>query len=217
VLFQLVAPGCPLIASPEPASADLHSGFYVSTSPEAAAATLAGVEMAKQVYGLPTLGLGMGSDAKAPDFQDGIEAPGVLDALLGADSLVGLGCFGSAEVTSLATIVLHHDGVGLIRRRLADVPFDRAACLLDDIRAVRPGGHYMARASTRRHAHDAWQPAVLRRGSFEAYHGCTLVQDALERARELLAQHEVLPLAENVDRHIDEVLAAYRRLALDPA
>ncbi|RPI30534.1 MAG: hypothetical protein EHM52_03175, partial [Actinomycetota bacterium] len=87
VLFQLAAPGCPLIASPEPASADLRSGFYVSTSPEAAAASLAGVEMAKQVYGLPTLGLGMGSDAKAPDFQDGIEAPGVLDALLGADSL----------------------------------------------------------------------------------------------------------------------------------
>jgi trimethylamine--corrinoid protein Co-methyltransferase len=216
VLFQLAAPGCPLIASPEPAAADLRSGFYVSTSPEAAAASLAGVEMAKQVYGLPTLGLGMGSDAKAPDFQDGIEAPGVLDALLGADSLVGLGCFGSAEATSLATIVLHHDGVGLIRRRLADVPFDPAACLLDDIRAVGPGGHYMARPSTRRHAHDAWRPAVLRRGAFEAYHGRTLVQDALERARELLATHEVTPLPDDVDRHLDEVVAAYRRLALPP-
>ena len=217
VLFQLAAPGCPLIASPEPASADLRSGFYVSTSPEAAAATLAGVEMAKQVYGLPTLGLGMGSDAKAPDFQDGIEAPGVLDALLGADSLVGLGCFGSAEAISLAAIVLHHDGIGLIRRRLADVPFDAAACLLDDIRAVGPGGHYMARPSTRRHGHDAWQPAVLRRGAFETYEGRTLVQDALERARELLATHEVKPLPDDVDRHLDEVLAAYRRLALRPA
>jgi len=217
VLFQLAAPGCPLIAAPEPASADLRSGFYVSTSPEAAAASLAGVEMAKQVYGLPTLGLGMGSDAKAPDFQDGIEAPGVLDALLGADSLVGLGCFGSAEATSLATIVLHHDGVGLIRRRLADVAFDPAACLLDDIRAVGPGGHYMARASTRRHAHDAWQPAVLRRGAFETYHGRTLVQDALERARELLATHEVKPLPDDVDRHLDEVVAAHRRLALQKA
>jgi trimethylamine---corrinoid protein Co-methyltransferase len=216
VLFQLAAPGCSLIAAPEPASADLRSGFYVSTSPEAAAASLAGVEMAKQVYGLPTLGLGMGSDAKAPDFQDGIEAPGVLDALLGADSLVGLGCFGSAEATSLATIVLHHDGVGLIRRRLADVPFGLADCLLDDIRAVGPGGHYMGRRSTRRQAHDAWQPAVLRRGAFETYRGRTLVQDALERARELLATHEVAPLPDDVERHLDEVVAAHRRLALHP-
>ena len=217
VLFQLAAPGCPLIASPEPASADLRSGFYVSTSPEAGAAALAGVEMAKQVYGLPTLGLGPGSDAKAPDFQDGIEAGGLLDALLGADSLVGLGALDGAHITSLATIVLHHDAAGLIKeRRAARRPSSPADCLLDDIRAVGPGGHYMARRSTRRHAHDAWQPAVLRRGAFEAYHGRTLVQDALERARELLATHEVLPLPEDVDRHLDEVVAAYRRLALHP-
>jgi trimethylamine:corrinoid methyltransferase-like protein len=75
----------------------------------------------------------------------------------------------------------------------------------------------MSCRSTRRHAHDAWQPAVLRRGAFEAFRGRTLIQDALERARELLATHEVLPLPEDVDRHLDEVVAAYRRLALQKA
>ncbi len=217
VLFQLAAPGCPLIASPEPASADLRSGLYVSTSPEAVAASLAGVEMAKQVYGLPTLGLGPGSDAKAPDFQDGIEAGGVLPALLGADSLVGLGILDGAHITSLATIVLHHDAARLIKESVRPASFEAASCLLDDIRAVGPGGHYMARPSTRRHAHDAWRPAVLRRGAFETYHGRTLVQDALERAHELLATHEVTPLPDDVDQHLDEVIAAYRRLARRPA
>jgi len=217
VLFQLAAPGCPLIASPEPASADLRSGLYVSTSPEAAAAALAGVEMAKQVYGLPTLGLGPGSDAKAPDFQDGIEAGGLLDALLGADSLVGLGGLDGAHITSLATIVLHHDAAGLVKKRVGAVAFGPADCLLDDIRAVGPGGHYMGRRSTREHARDAWQPAVLRRGAFEAFRGRTLIQDALERAHELLATHEVKPLPDDVDRHLDEVVAAYRRLALHTA
>jgi trimethylamine--corrinoid protein Co-methyltransferase len=213
VLFQLAAPGCPLIASPEPASADMRSGLYVCASPEAEAATLAGVEMAKQVYGLPTQGLSITSDAKAPDFQNGIEAAGVLGALLGADSLVGLGCFDSAQATSLAAIVLQHDAVGLIRERLRQVSFDQADCLIDDIRAVGPGGHYMGRRSTRERARDAWRPAVLRRGSFEAFQGRTLVQDALQRARELLASHEVEPLPEDVERHLDEVVAAHRRLA----
>jgi trimethylamine--corrinoid protein Co-methyltransferase len=217
VLFQLAAPGCPLIASPEPAAADLRSGLYVSSSPEAATAALAGVEMAKQVYGLPTLGLGPGSDAKAPDFQDGIEAPGVLDALLGADSLVGLGCIDGAHITSLAAIVLHHDAARLIKERLRPTSFGAASCLLDDIRAVGPGGHYMGRRSTREHARDTWQPAVLRRGAFEAYHGRTLVQDALARARELLATHEVKALPGDVDRHLDEVVATYRRLVLHTA
>ena len=214
VLFQLAAPGCPLIALPEAASADLRSGLYVSTSPEGAAATLAGVEMAKQVYGLPTLGLGPGSDAKAPDFQDGIEAGGLLDALLGADSLVGLGCLDGVQITSLATIVLHHDAAGLVKERVRSTSFEAGDCLLEDIRAVGPGGHYMGRRSTREHARDAWQPAVLRRGTFEASRGRTLVQDALDRARELLATHEVLPLPEDVDRHIDGLVASYRRLAL---
>jgi trimethylamine--corrinoid protein Co-methyltransferase len=217
VLFQLAAPGCPLIASPAPASADLRSGFYVSSSPEGGAAKLAGVEMAKQVYGLPTQGGGIGGGAKAPDFQDGIEAGGVLDALLGADSLVGLGCIDGVQITSMATAVLHDEAAALIKERLRQVSFDPSACLLDDIRAVGPGGHFMARPSTRRHAHDAWRPAVLRRGTFEDCHGRTLVQDALERARELLATHEVFPLPEDVDRHLDEVMAAYRRLALGAA
>ena len=118
VLFQLAAPGCPLIASPEPASADLRSGLYVCGSPEGGAATLACIEMSKQVYGLPTQGGGLGGDAKAPDFQDGVEGGGVLDVLVGADSCVGLGCFDGAQATSLATIVLHNDAAGMVKAEM---------------------------------------------------------------------------------------------------
>jgi trimethylamine--corrinoid protein Co-methyltransferase len=217
VLFQLAAPGCPLIASPEPASADLRSGLYVCGSPEAGAATLACVEMSKQHYGLPTQGPGTGGDAKAPDFQDGIEGGGALGVMVGADSCVGLGCFDGAQATSLATIVLHHDAAGLVKEELRRRPFDAASCLVDDIRAVGPGGHFMGQRSTRQHARDIWQPSVLRRGSFDASRGRTLVQDALERARDLLATHEVKPLPDDVDRHLDEVIAAQRRLTVDEA
>ncbi len=129
VLFQLAAPGCPLIASPEPASADLRSGLYVCGSPEGGAATLACIEMSKQVYGLPTQGGGLGGDAKAPDFQDGVEGGGVLDLLVGADSLVGLGCFDGAQATSLATIVLHNDAAGMVKREMQGAQFDAASCL----------------------------------------------------------------------------------------
>jgi trimethylamine---corrinoid protein Co-methyltransferase len=116
-------------------------------------------------------------------------------------------------MTSLATIVLHHDAAGLVKERVRGASFEAAGCLLDDIRAVGSGGHYLGRRSTRAHARDVWQPTVLRRGTFEASRGRTLVQDALERARELLATHEVLPLPEDVDRHLDEVIATHRRLA----
>jgi len=214
VLFQLAAPGCPLIASPEPASADLRSGLYVCGSPEGGAATLACIEMSKQVYGLPTQGGGFGGDAKAPDFQDGVEGGGILDLLVGADSLVGLGCFDGAQATSLATIVLHNDAAGMVKREMQGARFDAASCLVDDIRAVGLGGHYMGRRSTREQARDVWQPSIMRRGTYEASRGRTLIQDALERARELLATHQVQALPDDVERHIDEVIADYRRLTV---
>jgi trimethylamine--corrinoid protein Co-methyltransferase len=174
--------------------------------------------MAKQVYGLPTQGGGFDGDAKAPDYQNGIEGGDVLlDALVGADSCVGLGCFDGAQATSLATIVLHHEAAGLVKEELRRPSFEAASCLLDDIRAVGPGGHYMGRRSTREHARDAWQPSVLRRGTFEAFRGRTLIQDALQRAHELLATHEVAPLPDDVDRHLDEVIAAHRRLTVRTA
>ena len=220
VLFQLAAPGCPLIASPEPDSADLRSGLYVCASPEGRAATLACIEMSKQHYGLPTQGGGFDADAKAPDYQSGIEGGDVLlDVLVGADSSVGVGCFDGAQAISLATAVLHNDAAGLVKEELRRVSLslDADSCLIDDIRAVGPGGHFLGQRSTRRRARDVWQPSVMRRGTFEASQGRTLVQDALERAHELLATHEVKPLPDDVDRHLDEVIADYRRLTVDEA
>ena len=64
----------------------------------------------------------------------------------------------------------------------------------------------------REQARGVWQPSIMRRGTYEASRGRTLIQDALERARELLATHEVQPLPDYVERHIDEVVADYRRL-----
>ena len=55
----------------------------------------------------------------------------------------------------------------------------------------------------------------MRRGTYEASRGRTLIQDALERARELLATHQVQPLPDDVERHIDEVIADYRRLTVE--
>jgi trimethylamine:corrinoid methyltransferase-like protein len=57
----------------------------------------------------------------------------------------------------------------------------------------------------------------MRRGTYEASRGRTLIQDALERARELLRTHEVVPLPDDVERHIDEVIADYRRLTASTA
>ena len=220
VLFQLAAPGCPLIAAPEPGVADLRSGLYLCGAPEAHLAVLACVEMAKH-YGLPCQGPGFGGDAKAADHQEGVEgmSAALVGALLGADTLVGIGTLDGAQMTSLAKVVLDDEAAGLLRTLVSEAPFEAADALVNDIREVGPGGHFMARRSTRERGKGGgiWQPSVFRRQGFEAHHGSTLVQDALERARGILATHEVPPLPDDVDTHIDEVIAAHRRLAGAPS
>jgi len=211
VLFQLAAPGCPLIASPEPAVADLRTGLYLCGAPEATLTALACVEMCKS-YGLPTQGPGFGGDSKAADYQEGAEgvAAGLPGALVGADSLVGVATLDGAQATSLAKIVLDDDAAALVKQLVRELSFDAASCLMDDIRAVGPGGHFLARRSTRERRRDIWQPNVLRRGAFQSYRGRTLVDEALARARELLATHEVVPLSDETERHLDSVIAAFR-------
>ena len=196
VLLQLAAPGCALIAAPEPAAADVRTGDYVCGSPEATLAGLASLEMCRS-YGLPTQSGGLGGDARYPDFQEGAEGvvPAVLTALAGADSMVGFGTLDGAQTFSLADAVLDNDVVAGMRRLLGEHPVDRAASLVDDILAVGPGGHFLSRRSTRAalRAGEVWEPAVFRRGHAEG-DPKALVQEAAARAAELLEAHQPSPL-----------------------
>lgn len=216
VLFQLTSPGCPLIAAPEPGAADLRTGLYLCGTPEGTLAGLVTAEMVKH-YGLLCQGLGFGGDNKAPDLQEGAEgmASALTAALIGVDTLDAIGTMDGAQMTSLAKVVLDNDAAGMLRTLISDVPLDFADALIDDIREVGPGGHFLARRSTRERGRGGglWRPDVFRRGTFEAHRDSSLVQDALARARELLATHEVAPLTDDVDRHLDEVISTQRRLS----
>ena len=215
VLFQLAAPGCPLISAPEPGAADMRTGLYLCGAPESTLAGLVTDEMVKH-YGLVCQGLGFGGDNKAPDLQEGVEgmASALGAAMLGIDTLDAIGTMDGAQMTSLAKVVLDNDSAGMVRTMVADIPMDATDALVDDIRKVGPGGHFLAQRSTRERGKGGglWMPDVFWRQTFEAHQGRTLVQDALERAHELLATHEVAPLSDEVDAHLDEVIATQRRL-----
>jgi trimethylamine:corrinoid methyltransferase-like protein len=101
----------------------------------------------------------------------------------------------------------------MIRRFVRDEPVDATRALVDDIAAVGVGGHYLGRRSTRElyRGGEQWQPALLRREPFDTYAGRTLVGDAAERARQILAEHDVTPLADDVAAQIDRVIEAHAK------
>ena len=136
----------------------------------------------------------------------------LLGALAGADTMVGFGTLDGAETFSLADAVLDDDLMAAVRRYLGTSPVDGAAALIDDIVEVGPGGHFLGRRSTRAAARAGvlWQPNVLRRGHAGAGDPRALVAEAAERAAQILETHRATPLADDVVRYVEDVIARYR-------
>jgi len=211
VLYQVAHPGCAVIAGVGSAVADMRTGGYIASSPEIGIINLICLEMSR-FYGLPTQATGMSADAKAANFQAGSEGgmTALAAVLAGADSLIAAGGLDGVQVSSYAKYVLDNDQIGALRRYLREDAIDETSALMDDILAVGIGGHFLGRRSTRALARtEVWRPAAFQRGTFEEFAGRPLAHEAAALARDILAAHEVPPLPEDADRHIDEVVAGW--------
>jgi trimethylamine--corrinoid protein Co-methyltransferase len=219
VLFQLAQPGCGLISGVGAAAADMRSGAYLCGTSEVGLINVICIEMSRY-YGLPVTGSAVTSDAKASNLQAGSEGmlTGLACALAGADSMLAFGLIDGAETVSLAKIIMDCDVVGMIRRFVRDDPVDATTALTADVASAGVGGHFLGLKSTRQfyRAGEIWQPRVFQRGTYETHAGRALAQDAADRARELLATHAVLPLADDVVAEIDRVIEGYARIVGAP-
>jgi trimethylamine--corrinoid protein Co-methyltransferase len=220
VIFQLAAPGCALLVITTGGVGDLYTGNYLCGTPEVAQLSSICLAMSTH-YGLPSVSSGISSDAKSVNYQAGAE--GVMTAmtavLSGADVLVAAGLIDSARVASTAKLMLDCDSLGALRRLLEFPTLDDASILIDDIEAVGPGGHFLTRRSSRERSRggEIWRPSVFQRGNLSDFTDRTLVDDALERARTLLATHEPTPLPPDVAREARAVLARCARSAGGPS
>jgi len=213
VLFQLAAPGCSVVSAIGTAAAEMRSGLYLCGAPEVALINLICIEMS-HFYGLRTLASGVTSDAKTSNLQAGAEGmmTGLTAALAGSESILAFGLLDGAQSVSLAKAVLDNDTVGAIRRFVRDDPIDDSTALLDDIREVGIGGHFLAARSTRRFLHqgELWNPHVWQRAPFETYAERSLVADAAARAREIIDSDPATPVDEAVLTKVEQVIAGYR-------
>ena len=135
-------------------------------------------------------------------------------ALAGCEVMLAFGLLDSAQTASLAKTVLDADTVNAIERFMRDDPIDEARSLVSDIIDVGIGGHFLARRSTRTlyRSGELWQPHLWHRGTFDQYVGTPLVNDAWERAHELIAGNDVPPLPDDVERHVEKAIADYLRV-----
>jgi trimethylamine--corrinoid protein Co-methyltransferase len=214
VVYQLAAPGCSLVSGVGSAAAEMRSGLYLCGAPEVGLINMLCIEMSHH-YGLRTMGSAISTDAKQTNHQAGAEGmmTGLASALAGSECILAFGLLDGAQIVSKAKTVLDSDTVGCIRRFVREDPIDDTTSLMDDIREVGIGGHFLARKSTRQfyRGGELWTPALWQRAAFETYADRPLVREAADRADEIIATHRAVPVDDDVLRRVDQVIEAYRK------
>ena len=214
VVTQLLGPGTPMKYGGIPHILDPRTSICSFGSPEQALMAVAMVQMGK-FYGFPVyINVGL-TDAKILDAQAGAEkaATLVLGALAGADMFGHAGICGTDHAGSLAWLMADNEIMAYVKRiaRGFEVNPDTLATAL--VQAVGPAGSYLAEDHTVKHfRQELWSagPAWTRQGygAWEQAGRTSMTDRIKQEVQRVLAQHQVPPLAEELAREVDRVVAS---------
>ena len=210
-LYQLVRPGAPVILGIGASILDMHTGLYSAGAPELSLINIALTQIAKHI-GVPVLAQGIVSDAKKPGTQAAMEKAtnGLSAFMAGADIVNGLGLLDSHQLMSFEQLVIDDEIAGLMKRIAKGFEVDQEHIMTDLVREVGIGGHFLGQRRTLEYLKkgEHFEPKLSFRASYESWSGRRYdeVECARERAAHLLKEHEVEPLAPEVERAIRETI-----------
>ena len=188
--------------------ADPRSGNYVPY-PVDARCRFAPVEMAHH-WGMPSFGGAFGTERGEPGtWQSAAEV--ALDPLLisraGVEWATGMGLNKSYTRLYPEAIILDDELYHRARYALMAMDVSEETLALDVIQKVGPGGHFLAQKHTRKHMRTA-----MVRGLFQQLDSLGKYRDPVEVAREkvawILENHRPEPPSAEVQKEIDQILAA---------
>ena len=157
VFHQQIKPGAPFVWGVGVGAMDMRTAVDTYTTPESPLGQAAEQDLCRW-YGLPSFDYGAMSDAKTIDEQFALEyGLTAMSGGLARGTLVhDVGYLESGLQSSCESIVFGNAAIGWAKAFMAEVPTDDEALALDEIMTVGPGGNFLARKYTRRHARDFW-------------------------------------------------------------
>jgi trimethylamine---corrinoid protein Co-methyltransferase len=203
VLTQLISPGTPFMYSPASAVPNMATANYVTGSPESNLINIVGIQLARELYRIPTRSMAGLTDAKQVDCQSGYETMQNLFMLTMAGvHLVNecLGVLDSIMTTSYEKFVIDEEMISRVIRVQKGIDVSEEALSVGIIQEIAQAGSYLMHPSTLKACRSNWKPTLAFWGSYSDWEKRGF-EDILTRA----------------NRKYRAVLAACPDSLLDPA
>lgn len=218
-IMQTLVPGAPTFYGSCATCMDMRSGAATCGGPEDIFYQMANSQLARH-YDIRSIIGTFATGSLTHDWQAGVEnaISGMASMLGGADMFSGAGLLYAARVLSPVQMVLDDETFRLIARFKEGFGATSEDLAVEVIERVGVGGHFLGEQHTRDHFHDFWTSQMMDRDSWDVWEakGKPDPKDtARATAREILANHQATPLADDVSTEIDAILARYTELLVD--
>ena len=212
-LAQLINPGVPLVYGLAGSPTDLHTGGYVSSTPEDVKhVAIAGVM--GDYYNMPCRSQGALTDSFGLDYQAGMESTFMMTAaaLSGVHVILhACGTCGSLLAMSFEKFIADEDLCGAVKKLIQPIEMTNDAFALDLIKEVGTSGNYLTQAHTVKRCRGAFfTPDLISRASHEEWFQIpsqeisTRVENLLEKR---LAEYEKPDLDPKLEKRLIQYVA----------
>ena len=162
VAHQQVKRGAPFVLGCGYAVLDFRTGHNCYVTPESFLGLQAGCDMAR-FLDLPSFSYAGVSDSKRIDMQMAVDVAltTVLGGLSRATLLHDAGYLETGLCSSEESMVLADELIGFVKSYMKEVATGELEQALEEVRAVGPGGSFLARNLTRRRCRELWRPELF--------------------------------------------------------
>ena len=213
VIHQLAKPGAPFVFGGCITNMDLKITQPTYSSPEYNLCYSLIPQIGRELYHLPTWGMGGACGSKMPDAQAVAEATqeAYISGLSGVNLCHDVGFMNYGLTFSFELAVMMNEVIGQLRSVYRGVQINEENLAMDVIKTVGPKGYFLAEDHTLRHMREMWEPKVQDRNEHVKWVelGSTSMEERAHAiVEDIIKNYVPKPLTEKQDEEIQKILDA---------